>query len=84
MKEGEKIHVSIPGLTAGGNTAPKKSGGGLKKLAPPPGFKGKPKTGGGAAKAAVETKNLLDPDSPAEKPRDGLADLLGGGMPVQN
>ena len=66
-----------------GNREPKKSGGGLKKLAPPPGFKGKPKIGGGA-KGSVETKNLLDPDSPAEKPSDGVVDLLGGGMPVQN
>ena len=46
LKEGEKITVSIPGVTTTGQNQPRKSGGGLKKLAPPPGFKGKPKTGG--------------------------------------
>ena len=83
LKEGEKIHVSIPGVTTGTREPKKSGGGGLKKLAPPPGFKGKPKTGGGAT-GSVETKNLLDPDPPAEKPNDGIADLLGGGMAIQN
>jgi len=48
LKEGEKITINFvnmqnkPMLT----TAPKKvGGGGLKKLAPPPGFKGKPRAG---------------------------------------
>ena len=49
LKEGEKISISIPGLTknASDSTAQKSlistpslpSGGGLKKLAPPPGAK---------------------------------------------
>ena len=63
LKEGEKITVSIPGLTTGmENKAPKKSGGGLKKLAPPPGFKGKPKS---EKQPLLETNNLLD-DMPAQ------------------
>lgn len=46
-------------------------------MAPPPGFKGKPKTGG--AKATDEMKNLLETDDfPAD---GGISDLLGGGMP---
>ena len=44
LKEGEKITVNIPGVTTGPSTQTKKAGGGgLKRLAPPPGFKGKPK-----------------------------------------
>ena len=59
LKEGEKITVNIPGVTTGMENKPKKSGlgGGLKKLAPPPGFKGKPKTG---MQPFQETNNLLD------------------------
>ena len=43
MKAGEKITVSIPGVTKGAeHKEPKKAGGGLKRLAPPPGYKPKP------------------------------------------
>ena len=38
LKEGEKITVNIPGITGKKPTdKPLNSGGGLKKLAPPPG-----------------------------------------------
>lgn len=39
LKEGEKISINIPGLTTGkqASSKPAGSGGGLKKLAPPPG-----------------------------------------------
>ena len=77
MKEGEKITVNIPGVTTGVENKPKKSGlgGGLKKLAPPPGFKGKPKA---EKQPLLETNNLLD--APAEKKPEagGVIDLLGG------
>jgi hypothetical protein len=41
LKEGEKISINIPGLTTGKKPAEKLGGfgGGLKKLAPPPGSK---------------------------------------------
>ena len=58
MKEGEKITINFANMANGNKlnaaaAAPKKSGGGLKKLAPPAGFKGKAKVsndllGGGA------------------------------------
>ena len=52
LKEGEKITINFANMQnqnklAQATTAPKKVGGGLKKLAPPPGFKSKPKQGGG-------------------------------------
>lgn len=53
LKEGEKITINFANmqnqkkLAQASTAAPKKVGGGLKKLAPPPGFKGKPKQGGG-------------------------------------
>ena len=40
-------------MTAGATAAPKKSSGGLRKLAPPPGFKGKPR-------AAQDNGNSVD------------------------
>ena len=80
LKEGEKITVNIPGVTTGAENKPKKSGfgGGLKKLAPPPGFKGKPKAD---KQPLLETNNLLDAPADQYKPADGgLSDLLGGGQ----
>ena len=54
LKEGEKITIkfgNMPNVAkpTGAGAPVKKSGGGLKKLAPPPGFKGKPKAGGSSA-----------------------------------
>ena len=54
MKEGEKITINFANMPNAVKpvAAPKKSGGGLKKLAPPPGFKGKPR-------AAADSVDLL-------------------------
>ena len=56
MKEGEKITINFANMPSGPGgkpvaaaTAPKKAGGGLRKLAPPPGFKGKPRDNAGAS-----------------------------------
>ena len=54
MKEGEKITINFANMPKSmqppSNTAaPKKVGGGLRKLAPPPGFKGKPRQNNGAS-----------------------------------
>ena len=51
LQDGEKMTLNIAGITKtsgpgaamGNQTGGKKLGGGLKKLAPPPGFKGKAK-----------------------------------------
>jgi len=58
----------MPGAAKlGAGTQPKKLGGGLKKLAPPPGFKGKAKTsaqgnllGGGANTLSTTSANPVD------------------------
>merc|ERR1711877_39447 len=60
LKEGEKITVSIPGIATAESKPKKSGGGGLKKLAPPSGFKGKPKT---EKQPLLETNNLLDANS---------------------
>ena len=58
LKEGEKITINFANMPTGmakpqtTASAPKKSGGGLRKLAPPPGFKGKPRI-------AAESVDLL-------------------------
>ena len=57
LKEGEKITINFANMPSNmkqnQSTAPvKKAGGGLRKLAPPPGFKGKPR-------AAAESVDLL-------------------------
>ena len=74
---------------AGATTAaPKKSGGGLKKLAPPAGFKGKPKVGtdllGGATNTSAAASNPNDllglgSEQPAESQGGGLDTILGTG-----
>ena len=78
LKEGEKITVNIPGVTTGPAVQQKKTGGGLKRLAPPPGFKGKPKA------PAQQQVNLLENDNLLEEKKldSGLHDLLGGSAPV--
>ena len=57
----------------------KKAGGGLKKLAPPPGFKGKPKAN--SSSAGVD---LLGGDSSIQAPNASLpSDIFGGGSDQQ-
>lgn len=69
MKEGEKITINFANMPKGvlqttqnNGAAPKKSGG-LKKLAPPPGFKGKAKAA--APQMMVSTDLLQGPLSDA-------------------
>ena len=83
MKEGEKITINFANMPSGPGgrpqaaaTAPAKKGlgGGLRKLAPPPGFKGKPRDN--AAGASVD---LLGGNSGASANPAPTDDLLGGG-----
>ena len=70
LGEGEKITINFANMANSKKlqeaaAAPKKSGGGLKKLAPPAGFKGKPKTGtadllGGGANPSAQSANPND------------------------
>lgn len=97
LKEGEKITINFANMQnqnklaqqATTTAAPKKIGGGLKKLAPPPGFKGKPKQGnggdllGGNSGPSNDLLGLGSEPVLANNNTGGLDALLGSGT-MQN
>lgn len=85
----------MPGVakpSSNATTLPKKLGGGLKKLAPPPGFKGKAKAApqtdlfgvsGANTSAASNPADLLGLDVGSKPAAIGLDAILGGGAAGQ-
>ena len=79
LKEGEKISISIKGITDSKTEKPVSAatGGGLKKLAPPKGLSKLPPPGGAKPKhEESKADDLLSLDAPSQKPSDDPLDGL--------
>ncbi len=77
MKQGEKISISIKGVTDTKVDKPASTGGGLKKLAPPKGLSKLPPPGGVKKVEESKVSDLLQLDTPApSKSDDPLAGLF--------
>ncbi|CDW91370.1 adaptin ear-binding coat-associated protein 1 necap-1 [Stylonychia lemnae] len=99
LKEGEKISINIPGLTTGKKIEQKSGGGfggGLKKLAPPPGKTSASQTSnfgafGGSSNTTMNSGSMFGSapqinQQPVQQSQDDLLNLglsFGSGLPQQ-